>query len=43
MFLVGVEKLNDLAKAPVVVTGKTAQWLQARGFDLQRYAKRGAN
>jgi isopentenyl-diphosphate Delta-isomerase len=42
MFLVGAEKIVDLANAPVVVTGKTAEWLQARGFNLQKYAKRGA-
>ncbi len=42
MFLVGSEKLNDLTKSPVVITGKTAQWLQARGFKLETYAKRGA-
>ena len=43
MFLVGAEKINDLAKSPVVITGKTAQWLQARGFNLEKYAKRGAH
>jgi isopentenyl-diphosphate Delta-isomerase len=43
MFLVGVEKISDLAKTPVVITGKTAEWLIARGFDLQKYAKRGSN
>ncbi len=43
MFLVGAEKLNDLSKSPVVLTGKTAQWLQARGFNLETYAKRGAH
>jgi len=42
MFLVGVEKIADLSKTPVVITGKTAQWLSARGFNLQKYAKRGA-
>jgi isopentenyl-diphosphate Delta-isomerase len=42
MFLVGAQKINDLTKTPVVVTGKTAQWLSARGFNLQKYAKRGA-
>jgi len=41
MFLVSAEKLSDLTKSPVVVTGKTAQWLQARGFNLEKYAKRG--
>jgi isopentenyl-diphosphate delta-isomerase len=41
MFLVGVEKISDLASTPVVITGKTAEWLTARGFNLQKYAKRG--
>jgi isopentenyl-diphosphate delta-isomerase len=43
MFLVGAEKLTDLTKSPVVITGKTAQWLQTRGFNLEKYAKRGAH
>lgn len=42
MFLTGVEKILDLANTPVVITGKTADWLTARGFNLQKYAKRGA-
>ena len=42
MFLVGAEKLNDLASVPVVITGASAQWLTARGFNLEKYAKRGA-
>ncbi|MCW3996905.1 MAG: type 2 isopentenyl-diphosphate Delta-isomerase [Candidatus Bathyarchaeota archaeon] len=42
LFLVGAQKLSDLPQTPVVITGKTAQWLQARGFNLQKYAKRGA-
>jgi isopentenyl-diphosphate delta-isomerase len=42
MFLVGAAKLIDLAKTPVVITGKTGEWLQARGFNLQKYARRGA-
>ncbi|MFA5572445.1 MAG: type 2 isopentenyl-diphosphate Delta-isomerase [Candidatus Bathyarchaeia archaeon] len=41
MFLTGVEKVSDLANTPVVITGKTAEWLCARGFNLQNYAKRG--
>jgi len=41
MFLTGVEKISDLAYTPVVITGKTAEWLSARGFNLQKYAKRG--
>jgi isopentenyl-diphosphate Delta-isomerase len=42
MFLVAAEKISDLASTPVVITGKTAQWLQARGFNLEKYARRGA-
>ena len=43
LFLVGAEKIIDLAKTPVVITGKTGEWLLARGFNLQKYAKRGAH
>jgi isopentenyl-diphosphate delta-isomerase len=42
MFLVGAEKVKALAKTPIVVTGKTAEWLRARGFNVEDYAKRGA-
>ena len=43
MFLVGAEKVGDLAKISVVITGRTGEWLQARGFNLQKYAKRGVH
>ncbi len=42
MFLVGTEKVPQLAKTPVVVTGKTAEWLKTRGFNVEDYARRGA-
>ncbi|MBN1245665.1 type 2 isopentenyl-diphosphate Delta-isomerase [Candidatus Bathyarchaeota archaeon] len=42
MFLVGAEKVRNLAKTPIVVTGKTAEWLKTRGFYVENYAKRGA-
>ena len=42
MFLVGAEKAKDLAKVPIVITGKTAEWLTTRGFKVEGYAKRGA-
>jgi len=42
MFLVGAEKVQRLAKTPIVVTGKTAEWLKTRGFNVEDYAKRGA-
>ena len=33
MFLVGAEQIEHLQYAPMTVTGKTAEWLQARGFE----------
>jgi isopentenyl-diphosphate delta-isomerase len=42
MFLVGAENLKQLAKVPLVVTGGTAEWLRARGFNVDKYARRGA-
>lgn len=42
MFLVGAERVKDLAKVPVVITGETAEWLTARGFKVEGYARRGA-
>ncbi len=32
MFLVGADSVQKLQKVPVVLTGKTADWLRARGF-----------
>ena len=42
MFLVGAENLEGLAKVPLVVAGKTADWLNIRGFKVKKYAQRGA-
>ena len=42
MFLVGAEKVEHLTKVPVVLTGKTREWLEARGFNVKDYARRGA-
>jgi len=42
MFLVGAQNVQQLAKTPLVVTGKTAEWLKTRGFNVEGYAKRGA-
>jgi isopentenyl-diphosphate delta-isomerase len=39
-FLVGADNLESLAKVPMVVTGKTAEWLNIRGFDTVKYAQR---
>jgi isopentenyl-diphosphate delta-isomerase len=43
IFLVGAKEIRDLAKVPVVITGKTAEWLTTRGFKVETYAKRGAS
>ena len=41
MFLVSADSVQKLKKVPVIVTGKMADWLSIRGFDLQTYARRG--
>ena len=41
MFLVGAESVQDLRRVPLIVSGKTAEWLKIRGFDLTGYARRG--
>jgi isopentenyl-diphosphate Delta-isomerase len=43
MFLVGAENVENLAKTPIVVTGKTAEWLKTRGFKVENYSQRGAH
>lgn len=40
MFLLGIESIKKLSKAPLVITGKTAQWLIMRGFKPELYARR---
>jgi isopentenyl-diphosphate delta-isomerase len=42
MFLVGVESVKKLRTVPVVLTGKTAEWLRMRGFQPELYARRKA-
>ena len=42
MFLVGANSIQKLQKVPVVVTGKTSEWLKARGFQPEAYARRRA-
>ncbi|MEM3579397.1 MAG: type 2 isopentenyl-diphosphate Delta-isomerase [Candidatus Bathyarchaeia archaeon] len=43
MFLTGVENPQHLHKVPLVITGKTAEWLKLRGFDIESYAKRSVS
>ncbi len=40
MFLVGEESVSQLRKAPLVLLGKTAEWLEKRGFKPEMYARR---
>jgi len=40
MFLVGASSIKELAKAPVLIMGKTGEWLRLRGFDVESYARR---
>ena len=40
MFLVGAENLEALAKVPLIIGGKTSEWLNIRDFDTLSYAKR---
>jgi isopentenyl-diphosphate delta-isomerase len=42
MFLVGAASVQKLRNVPVVLTGKTAEWLRVRGFQPERYARRRA-
>jgi isopentenyl-diphosphate delta-isomerase len=42
MFLTGAENPKHLQKVPVVITGKTAEWLKLRGFNVESYARRSA-
>ncbi|HUS74772.1 MAG TPA: type 2 isopentenyl-diphosphate Delta-isomerase [Methanothrix sp.] len=38
MFLTGCKEVPQLAKVPLVVLGRTREWLQARGFDLRTFS-----
>ncbi|MEM2972173.1 MAG: type 2 isopentenyl-diphosphate Delta-isomerase [Candidatus Bathyarchaeia archaeon] len=41
MFLVGADSTKALWEKSLVITGKTAEWLRMRGFNIERYARRG--
>ncbi len=41
MFLSGARNLAEMCEVPVVVTGWSAEWLRARGFDTTKLAARG--
>lgn len=41
MFLTGSRRTEELREKPVIIIGKTAEWLRLRGFKLEDYAMRG--
>jgi len=41
MFLVGAGSIETLKASPLIVAGRTAEWLRTRGFNLEVYARRG--
>jgi isopentenyl-diphosphate delta-isomerase len=41
MFLVGAGSIQDLRRTPLVIEGRTAEWLRMRGFNIESYARRG--
>jgi len=43
MFLVGARSLKDLRSVPVVLAGRTAHWLNERGYSTYEYARRKAS
>jgi isopentenyl-diphosphate delta-isomerase len=40
MFLVGASSLEELSKVPLIINGKTRNWLELRGYELEPLAKR---
>jgi len=41
MFLVGADSIERLKRTPLVILGRTAEWLRMRGFSIEVYARRG--
>lgn len=40
MFLVGASNIEELRKSNLLIRGKTRGWLEDRGFDTRKYARR---
>ncbi len=40
MYLVGAHDIDDLKDSPIVIKGDTREWLQERGFETSKYARR---
>jgi isopentenyl-diphosphate delta-isomerase len=43
MFLVGADSVQKLHEIPLIITGKTAEWLSIRGFNIEKYARKERN
>jgi len=41
MFLMGARDVQALRSCSLVITGRTREWMDARGIDYKRYARRG--
>lgn len=41
MFLTGSKDIGDLKSKPLIIMGRTADWLSRRGVDLNKYARKG--
>lgn len=40
MFLCGCRTIDELSNAPVVITGRTRDFLEQRGFETAKFAKK---
>ncbi len=40
MFLVGASNIAELKKSALIIKGDTREWLNERGFDTKKYARR---
>jgi isopentenyl-diphosphate Delta-isomerase len=40
MFLCGCRTVEEISKVPVVITGNTKEYLDQRGFDTARFARK---
>ena len=43
MFLVGADSIEKLKNVPLIIAGKTLEWLKLRGFNPEIYARRRLN
>ena len=40
MFLVGADNLEELKNSSLIIKGETREWLEARGIEVKKYARR---